>query len=325
MPSVDEGRGYIESDAFSADASVRDRAAKLYPPADAIARLFSGDRDAVRAAVSRAELVADLAPHGLDPVVALARLYDLDVDLGRAAAEFGLDRTAFAERLRSFDGAAADQVLALRLAQGLLLRSEAERLYVALRAGGGKTAPPLAAPAATAAADSARMPLALWTDHVRYKSGAILSVYATAAADCYLTLVSIEPGGGATVLFPNDFEQDNLLRAGSTLRVPPLNAEYQLRLRDRGTETFAATCDPHVKVPAGVEHDFERQRFTVLGNWRNFLRRRATQAAERAATPIPPPRANGRGKNGEAVPQARPEPENAKVPAAHAAVQIVIE
>lgn len=317
LPAIDQGRAHVESEAFAADAAVRAAAAKLYPPADVVARLFEADRSAARGAVARAGLDPDILPSGLDPVVALARLYDLDVDLGRAAAEFGLDRTAFAERLRSFDGAEADQALALRLTQGTLLRSEAERLYVALRGGARRAASP------PFTGEQERMPLALWTDHVVYKSGALVTVHAVAAADCYLTLASVEPGGGATVLFPNDFEQDNLLRGGRRLRVPSPEAGYQLRLREKGTETLVARCDPHAKVPPGIEHDFERQRFTVLGNWRNFLRRRAELAAERGA-PRPaagPVRQSPRGRNGEAA----AETDNRKTPPAYSAIQIVVE
>ena len=75
----------------------------------------------------------------------------------------------------------------------------------------------------------------------------------------------------STVLFPNEFEQNNLLVAGKELLLPAGGAAYQFRLRDKGRETLIGICQTGSKSLEGLQHDFERQRFTMLGDWRAHL------------------------------------------------------
>jgi hypothetical protein len=42
-------------------------------------------------------------------------------------------------------------------------------------------------------------------------------------------------------------------------------------VRDKGRETLVGICQTISKAPEGVQHDFERQRFTMLGDWRSHL------------------------------------------------------
>ncbi len=328
--TIDEVRPHVEGEKWAGDRDAREAARLRYPQAAQIQKLFDDDGAAFRRAVAQAGTDPDLRVHGLDIVTALARQYDLDVGIERAGAEFGLNTLEFAERLKSFDGPEAGQTLALRLRQSPLKRADAERLYLALRT--GKPLPPdVAAGLPGERAAERPLELALWSETPRHREGQLFAVYAEPTADCHLTVISVDPQGRATVLYPNDFDQDNLIRAGRAHRIPARNGAYQLRLKDKGVETLVATCDSRNKTPERIEHDFERQRFTVLGNWRNFLRGVADgvpvtrREAERPARG----RRTARGRAGESRAEPRPDSrtdaEHRPDAAARAAIQITVE
>lgn len=327
----DEMRAHVDGDKWLGDRDVREAARRRYPTAAEVQKMFDDDGYAFRRAMLQAGVDPDLKIHGLELVTALARQYDLDVGIERAGAEFGVAPQAFAERLKSFDGAEEAQVLALRLRQAPLSRADVERLYLALRTGGqpaGGSAIPVAARG---------LQLALWSETPNYRAGQLFAVYAAPSADCHLTVVSVDPQGRATVLYPNDFDQDNLVRGGRVQRIPARNGAYQLRLKDKGIETLVAICDTRAKAPDGIAHDFERQRFTVLGNWRNFLRGVANGATNGATIAKRdaerPGRRGARGRNGEARAESRSEQrsdsraeaEQRPEASARAAIQVTVD
>ena len=117
-----------------------------------------------------------------------------------------------------------------------------------------------------------QLELAVWTDADSYVAGQAATFYAQASQDCYLTLVNVDRLGRATVLFPNEFEQNNRIPGGRAQRIPGPESPYRFRLKDHGRETFVGVCSRVAKAPDGVVHDFERLRFTVLGDWQIFLR-----------------------------------------------------
>lgn len=215
-------------------------------------------------------------PHiaGIDPVEALASEYRRTVTVQRAAAELAIPPAALRETLLGLGG--AQKPLALRLAATGLPRREWSTLKAALA---GRTAPGAGA-AAGPELEDARLTLALWTDATGYKAGDLLTVHVRPSADCNLTLVAIESDGLATVLFPNDTVLDNRVTGGSEVQVPPAGAPFQLRLDKPGRQGIVGICHASAKRPEGIGHDFERQRFTVLGDWRTFL---ATTAEREAA------------------------------------------
>ena len=79
--------------------------------------------------------------------------------------------------------------------------------------------------------------------------------------------------GRGTVVYPNDFEQNNYLDAAKEIRVPADGAPYVFRLREPGRETLIGICQTGSKLLNGIKHDFERQRFTELGDYKSFLAR----------------------------------------------------
>ncbi|MGL4396990.1 MAG: DUF4384 domain-containing protein [Hyphomicrobium sp.] len=237
---------------------------------------------AVRAAgVDPAEFV-----RGLDPIDALARRFSEGADMRMLAAELDLDTAGLAEKLARLP-AGPDAIAARRLQHGRLERAEINALIAALA---GRATAKQAAPGKPIPAPSS-IGLKIWIDQLKPKAGDIISVAAEADRDCYLTVISVGPEGKATVLFPNDFEPDNLMTAGVSAHVPGHDAPYQLRMKDKGRETIVAHCSVSEAPPTGVDHEFGRARFTVLGNWENFIRdvittdvdlRRSPQKAERA-------------------------------------------
>jgi hypothetical protein len=114
-----------------------------------------------------------------------------------------------------------------------------------------------------------------------------VSFTVTTDADCHVTVINVDTLGRATVLFPNEFEPEGRIQAQRTLRLPPKEAGYELRARQPGTEAVVATCNPVSAWAGGISHDFERQRFTVLGDYEDFVRK---SLAPEAATPAPPAR-----------------------------------
>jgi Domain of unknown function (DUF4384) len=112
--------------------------------------------------------------------------------------------------------------------------------------------------------------LTLTTDRKDYAAGDLMTVAVVPDAACDLTLISIDGDGFATVLFPNEFEPDNQLNAGVPVTIPRLNAAYQLRVKRPGIETLLGVCSPPGSRPRGIVADYERYRFTLLGDWADF-------------------------------------------------------
>jgi Domain of unknown function (DUF4384) len=164
-----------------------------------------------------------------------------------------------------------------------------------------------------------------------------MTVYVKATAPCHLTVMSIDNAGKATVLFPNEFEPDNLI-SREPHAVPRTKSAYQFRLRQRGAENVVAVCQNGPKILAGTEPDYERQRFTSLGNFENFLRssleleqeERRTAAKTERPRPTKPPAKEGVSKDAKAEIKVDTKTEAARQDAAsmqsaRAAVRIAIE
>ena len=117
------------------------------------------------------------------------------------------------------------------------------------------------------------MRLVLKVERPVFQTGDLLTLSARANVSCYLTVLTVDARGRGTVLYPNEFEPTNFIEAGRDVRVPGEKAPYQFRLRDKGIETLIGICATTAKSVDGIHHDFERQRFTELGDYRAFLNR----------------------------------------------------
>ncbi|MBX9926670.1 MAG: DUF4384 domain-containing protein [Hyphomicrobiaceae bacterium] len=301
VPFTDAMRGHLQSDKFAGPKEIRDSALAVYGTD------LSGPRDDDAFRFRRAMIQSGVDPdrliHGLEPTTALARRYELDVDERTLAAEVGMTVTGLEVALAATS--AIDKSVTLRLRQGTLTRGEANAVLARLR-GSSSSAD------GTASAGPLRM--SMWTDRIRYKVGEIVTFNAVATGACNLTLIGIDPAGKATVLFPSEFEPDNLLQPLKPMTVPASGSQYQFRLRERGVETIVGVCQSGVKFPSGIEPDYERQRFTVLGSYENFERTAFELDAEaraRSLRPVKPAR--------EQKPEQRPGA------VARTAIRLVIE
>lgn len=266
---------------------ISERALAMHASDSETALLMSGDNDRYREALDLAKINPDLRVAGEEIVASLARQYRGGSDFKSAVADAGLDRDTFMKTLSVTQGPAA--ALARRLQQGVLPRSDLDRLF-ALLSGIDKPQAPKGTGGFLRDVKS-EIGLSVWIDKLLPNKGDLVTIRTEADTDCYLTLISIDAEGKATVIFPNDFEKENLIHAGATVRVPGVDAPYQLRFKADGTETLIGRCSTSPNPPTGIEHDYVRQRFTVLGNWENFIEdtlvtefelRRNPEKAERA-------------------------------------------
>ncbi len=230
---------------------------------------------------------------GLNLVAGLARHGALAVDLEMAAAELGVTREVMASRLDAVTGPAhaAARYLARR---GVLKRETFSRVAreVAYGSAEARTIEPSGE-------------LFLWTDKLKYKVGDLAVVYAATTANCFLTVFGIDGSGLTTVLFPNDFDRDNKLVPGRVIRVPEETAPFQLRINNLRPETIVGVCTPETRDPPAVTHTFSRQRFTILGQWEDFLD--TSLKAERKARKRQ--RSNGRKETERTPKRTVPEPQ----------------
>lgn len=283
----DAYRPYASALTSSTGKDVRDAALQLSGIDSEMQLLQDGDNERYRNALWAAGIAPTQTIDGEEIVSALARRYGLGVDLAGAAVELGLERQTFEAALAKIGGPAVG--LARRIQHGRLPRPDVERLLSYLK--GIEPAAEVRPPVPKVPRNSDSIGLSLWIDKARPSAGDLIAINAEADKDCFLTVINVDAAGKATVLFPNDFEPDNLISAGKPVRVPGANAPYQLRLKEEGRETLIAQCSTSPAPPTGIEYDFGRQRFTVLGNWENFVRdslvteadlRRNPKKAERA-------------------------------------------
>ncbi len=149
--------------------------------------------------------------------------------------------------------------------------------------------------------------LALWSDKTVYEAGETGVISALASRDCYLTLIGVDKAGRAMVLFPNELEPSHRILAGKVHVVPGEKAQYRFRFKDKGREQIVGVCSETHKAPEGIVHDYDRMRFTVLGDWQLFLREPPALTEARrddAATDIPRPKQRQRRRGRAPDPNA---------------------
>jgi Domain of unknown function (DUF4384) len=266
MPVQDTIRAAVEAD-VAAPKEVRDMVLALYAAGTEMDTLILEDQERYAMAQRKAGIDPTLLINGLEPVSALAREYFADVGIARLAAEAGVTVAETHERLARLPVELATS--RRRVFAATASRAEADRILIRLAPDGGVTEAALKVEAPLE--ERTDFELLLWSRRDTYQAGDLATFHARSNQDCYLTLVSLDRGGQATVLFPNEFEQNNLLLANKDLTLPSEGAAYQFRLRDKGRETLVGICQTGSKSPPGMQHDFERQRFTMLGDWRAHL------------------------------------------------------
>jgi len=145
--------------------------------------------------------------------------------------------------------------------------------------------------------------LFLAVDKSVHARGDVVTLRISSTAECRLMLVGIDVRGRGTVLFPNELETSNVLAPNQELVVPAPDAAYLLRVKEPGRERVVALCALGAGVPDGIRHDFERQRFTDLGDYRAFLAKAIAGEAIKS-----PPAATARRGRARGTPAPQPEP-----------------
>ena len=85
--------------------------------------------------------------------------------------------------------------------------------------------------------------LRIATDKPHYRMDEAVSMYATSAVPCYLTLVNIGSSGRGRVLLPNAVQPQNLLPAGRTAVLPATGSGLEVTpVGPPGLETVTAIC-----------------------------------------------------------------------------------
>jgi hypothetical protein len=263
---------------------MRDRVEALHPQHSRMDALIEGDMKRFAEAMTRAGLDPALKLNGIEPVNALAKRYEDDVDLALAAAELGLDKS----KLKSSSADPKFYTLVRRLEQGAVPREQFELSYREMAA--AMTDQEVISIAGQRARE--RLPEAARTDELSITSdadfyrpgdGPVFTIAST--RDCYLTLTNVDEKGEGTVLLPNRFQRDNLIRAGQPLQFPGANAPFQYRTKDKGVENIVAVCTARPDENDGIKHNFAREAFTSVENYtRNLGRALEVVPAGAAAT-----------------------------------------
>jgi len=278
-----------------------------------IDRLAERDRDSVRDGLLSVGIEPGFRIDGVEPVTALAREFQRPLAALRATAEFSLGNEALAKRLDDKDGRAG--LLLRRLTAGLVGRAEFEMELAALLEGIVESPLPGGTTTGISPLGEITDPgpqLTLLSDKSVYQSGDPLRLTVRTKQDCHLTVISIDQRGRGTVIFPSDFENNAFLAAGRELTLPADGAPYLFRVKDKGRETIVAVCSPSNSTIYGIKHDFERLRFTDLGDFGVFLAQAYTASQPAKAAPAAAPQAQPQAADprlkGHRRPQPRPEP-----------------
>jgi hypothetical protein len=314
----DEVRDHILADR-TFDKGVRDAVVALFPPVDEMTKVLAADRMRFLSAEAAAGIAAtdaqgntvykDGVPvmpylNGADEMIySLSKRYEDSAGLPLVAAEFGESADDFT---KAVEGAGLDVAVRLgrRLEQGSkvvprdVVESEFKELVthvsdlvpVDLASITVKVAPAAVPKTTPPAVPGESFDLSLVSDRSSYTAADHPVFTITPAHDCFLQLIDVDGQGKTTLLYPNKFEQNNLLKAGQDFKFPADGAPYRFRFTTPGTETVTASCSVENHPVDGVKLDKSRA-FTDLGDHDKFLYRSivaegVAPGAKPAAAPV---------------------------------------
>jgi Domain of unknown function (DUF4384) len=255
-------------------AEAREAVKGLYPEKADMDKLIDGDRKRFVSAVERSGVDPQLR-HGTDgePVNALSNRYERDLDLITTAAEFGVSPEKVENYLRGagqIGGSIASQV-----AQGTIQRDIFEKEFPGLVefVVDGKYITPGAGgyhledvkKNETVSTPVSEFKISIQSDKSTAHVGEATYFTVTTTKDCYLTLINISGKDQGTVILPNKFTQDNLIKAGQAFNFPTDKDGYDFKFEDKGTETVIALCDVNGNSLPDLKADYSKDDFTPLG------------------------------------------------------------
>ena len=263
---------------------VRETVEAIYPPHEEMDKILKDDTARFQGAMRRAGLDPSLKLGGIEPISALSNHYEKNLDLRQVAAEFGLKPDQLTNAAGDVGGDARTLVRRLEQ-QGYVPRDNLEGTFAGLV--DKLTDDETVAVASTATQATAKVAkvgtgdnkvegtsaLTLLADKTNYKVNDLPVFTIKSDADCHLTLINIDGKGTGTVLYPNKFQQDNLLKAGKEFIFPGDDAPFQFRMKDPGTEKVIALCNPNGAKEQTIAHNFASNAFTNLGNYERYATR----------------------------------------------------
>ena len=140
-------------------------------------------------------------------------------------------------------------------------------LPVAPVAGAGWPAPPFA--------------LQVAADRSFYRPADPVTLMVKTEADCHLSLLNTGPGGASRLLFPNQHQQNTLIRAGQTVVVPGLGGGVSIvPIGPAGVENVVAVCRTGEQPAFGVPGDFRGGAFPAMEDAETTARNLAVVAEQ---------------------------------------------
>ena len=127
-----------------------------------------------------------------------------------------------------------------------------------------------------------------WVDRpdYTYAGGENVKLFVETSKDAYVTVLNVDPAGETTILFPNEYQSDNLVRANRVLEVPDPASQSRIVVTGvTGTELLKVVASTRFIQP------FEALQLIASGPFQ-VLRTRAQGAARSlkvAMTPDPEP------------------------------------
>ncbi len=292
----DDIRGHVTGNR-NFPKEVRDAVEALYPPQEEMDRLLKLDSERFLAAMRKADLDPALKVGGIEMISALSKQYEKNIDLRQVAAEFGLSSDALKQAAGGVGGNALTLVRRLEQ-QGYVPRDNLEVSYAGLVSSLTDDQPIVVAAAEKEKkkeipkvndgdAKAAGAPgLVLVANSSEYKVNDLPVFTVTTDKDCHLTLINVDSYGTGTVIFPNGFQKDNLIKAGKNFDFPGADAPFQFRLKDPGIEKVIALCSTDKDKADTIAHDFANKKFTDLGDYEKYATRAITVEASRKGTKV---------------------------------------
>jgi hypothetical protein len=255
--ATDEIRPFVTND-HGVDLAVRDAVKALYPEKAKMDETLNADMQHFAGAMASAGLDVSMKLNGVEMINALSKRYEEDLSLRRAAAEFGYQP----EKLKDNLSQAGDEgnQLYRRLEQGDVPRDSFEGEYHKLvqhatdeqlidvskldtSAAGQKPVQNTPPPALVKAAG--KLQISLYSDRSKYGTADRVVFTVQSTQDCFLTLTDINQRGESTIIFPNDHQKDNLIKANVPTTIPGPGAAFTFQFvpTDKGPEHIGAVCD----------------------------------------------------------------------------------
>lgn len=132
---------------------------------------------------------------------------------------------------------------------------------------GGPVMPSAVVAAPAAAAPGSGFKLSVATDKPVYKVGENAVVSAVSERDCKLTLVNVGSSGKVHILYPNQYQPDNQLKAGQAVTIPSAAAPVDFRVMGPdGLEALIAICRADDKPVLSGTVNYQQGAFPAYGD-----------------------------------------------------------